>query len=314
MNVRDKQRLQRKRARERQLQLIRSAIFLIIGLSLTLTGLTVLFHARQKSSRRTTYAEQTSQTSQTSQSYQAEVAPDAAEIDVSPEPDYLFTLEEMASDNPKITQILDNQSQYPQELLEMLSKNNEVVDFVLDYPEKSGLKPARTIGDTIEKGTIPLLLQWDERWGYAPYGTETIVAVSGCGPTCLAMVASGLTGDNMITPAIVADYASANGYLDANLDTSWELMTVGCQNFGITGAMLGLDENVMANTLATGSPIICSMSPGIFTTTGHFIVLTSYQDGAFTVHDPASKIRSSRTYTFSEFSDQIKNMWYFTEN
>lgn len=314
MNVRDKQRLRRKRARERQLQLIRSAIFLVIGLSLTLTGLTVLFHTRQKSSQRTTYAEQTNQTNRTSQSYQTEIASAAAEIGVSPEPDYLFTLEEMASDNPKITQILDNQSQYPQELLEMLSKNNEMVDFVLDYPEKSGLEPARTIGDTIEKGTIPLLLQWDERWGYAPYGTETIVAVSGCGPTCLAMVASGLTGDNTITPAVVADYASANGYLDANLDTSWELMTVGCQNFGISGAMLGLDENVMANTLTAGSPIICSMSPGLFTTTGHFIVLTSYQDGAFTVHDPASKIRSSRTYTFSEFSDQIKNMWYFTEN
>ena len=42
--------------------------------------------------------------------------------------------------------------------------------------------------------------------------------------------------------------------------------------------------------------------------------LTSYQNGAFTVHDPASKIRSSRTYTFSEIREQIKNMWYFTEN
>ena len=63
----------------------------------------------------------------------------------------------------------------------------------------------------------------------------------------------------------------------------------------------------MAATLASGSPIICSMGPGIFTSSGHFIVLTGYQDGSFTVHDPASKMRSSKTYTFDEFSDQIKN-------
>ncbi|MFR3386435.1 MAG: hypothetical protein ACLTST_08525 [Lachnospiraceae bacterium] len=28
------------------------------------------------------------------------------------------------------------------------------------------------------KGEIPLLLQWDERWGYAPYGKS--IVVSGC--------------------------------------------------------------------------------------------------------------------------------------
>ncbi len=308
MNVRDKQRLRRKRARERQLRLIRCGIVLVVGLILSLTGLGILFHARQKNRNRMTYTEQTSSLTETETQ--------SANIDVSTvtEPDYISRLREMAAENPKITQILENQVHYPPELLEMLSKNGEVLEFVLDYPEKSGLEPAKNIGNTIHKGTVPLLIQWDERWGYAPYGTETTVAVSGCGPTCLAMVASGLTGDNTITPAVVADYASANGYLDSNLDTAWELMTVGCQHFGINGAILGLDENVMATVLASGSPIICSMSPGIFTTSGHFIVLTSYQNGAFTVHDPASKIRSSRTYTFSEIRDQIKNMWYFTEN
>lgn len=212
----------------------------------------------------------------------------------------------------KIAEIRKNSSLYPSKLLELLEKNEEVVDFVLNYPEKSSLPPAETIGDTPSKGSIPLLLQWDERWGYAPYGEETIIAISGCGPTCIAMVAAGLTADNTITPAVVAEYSSQNGYLDKNLNTSWELMTIGCRNFGISGTMLGLDENAMANTLAAGYPIICSMAPGIFTTTGHFIVLTGYENGSFTVNDPASRIRSSRTYKFSEFQDQIKNMWYFT--
>ena len=173
---------------------------------------------------------------------------------------------------------------------------------------------AKSIGDDFVTGEIPALIQWDERWGYAPYGSETIIAVSGCGPTALSMVISGLLQDASITPAVVADYASSNGYLDENLDTKWELMTNGVEHFGISGSILGLDENAMINVLSVGCPIICSMGPGIFTTTGHFIVLTGYQDGAFAVHDPASKVRTSQTYTFQEISGQIKNMWYFAKN
>ncbi len=54
-------------------------------------------------------------------------------------------------------------------------------------------------------------MQWDERWGYAPYGTS-IVAASGCGPTCMAMVAAGLNQDASITPAKVAAYGTEHGY------------------------------------------------------------------------------------------------------
>lgn len=306
MDARDKRRLLRKQARERQLHLIRLGFCLAAGTLLALTGLMLLFHARSQTKEHMIYSEQTDPPIETISAPSPTLTSNKAS--------YISVLEQMTKDTPKIQQVLDNSNLYPQELLEMLSKNEEIIDFVLDYPEKCNTPPAKTIGDVPEKGSIPLLIQWDERWGYASYGPSTTIAVSGCGPTCLAMVASGLTADNTITPAVVADYANENGYLDANLDTSWDLMTVGCQNFGISGTLLGLDENVMANTLISGYPIICSMGPGIFTTAGHFIVLTGYQDGAFTVHDPASKVRSSRTYTFSEIRDQIKNMWYFTEN
>ena len=203
---------------------------------------------------------------------------------------------------------------YPESLIALVERNPETKDFVLDYPKKHKNAAAKSIGDDVVTGEIPALIQWDERWGYAPYGSETIIAVSGCGPTALSMVISGLLQDASITPAVVADYASSNGYLDENLDTKWELMTNGVEHFGISGSILGLDENAMINVLSVGCPIICSMGPGIFTTTGHFIVLTGYQDGAFTVHDPASKVRTSQTYTFQEISGQIKNMWYFAKN
>ena len=80
---------------------------------------------------------------------------------------------------------------YPKGVIELLDKNEETIDFVEDYEEKKDLPAAETL-DAVTQGEIPLLIQWDERWGYAPYG-NSIVAVSGCGPTCMAMVAAGLT-------------------------------------------------------------------------------------------------------------------------
>ena len=109
-----------------------------------------------------------------------------------------------------------------------------------------------------------------------------------------------------LRPAVVADYASSNGYLDENLDTKWELMTNGVEHFGISGSILGLDENAMINVLSVGCPIICSMGPGIFTTTGHFIVLTGYQDGAFTVHDPPAKYALPRRTLSRRFPVRLK--------
>lgn len=225
--------------------------------------------------------------------------------------EYVDDLKAMVSDYPEISSLIEHYKEYPEPLFKILTKNPETLNFVLDYPSKKDTPAATTIGP-VTKGTIPLLLQWDERWGYAPYGSS-MVAVSGCGPTCIAMVASGLTGRDDLTPAAVAAYSEENGYLTQSLDTSWDLMTSGAEGLGITGTMLGLDENAMINTLNNGYPIICSVGPGDFTSNGHFIVLTGYEDGGFTVNDPNSKIRSSKTWSFDRLKDQISNMWYYTE-
>lgn len=288
-DLRERRRMKKQRARKRKLLRIRLGIFLFLSCLILCTGISILF--QQKTQDPEVFPVNGT----------GALAESKSETDI-----------EWESETDKLSQILDNPDLYPERLQELAVKNPEAIDFVLEYPEKSDLPPADTIGEVPGDGTIPLLLQWDERWGYAPYGSDTIVAVSGCGPTCIAMVACGLTGDNTITPAVVASYASEAGFLTDTNDTSWELMTVGCQHFGIYGQTLTLNETVMADTLNAGYPIICSMSPGIFTTTGHFIVLTGYEDGYFTVNDPASQIRSETTYTYAEFQDQIKNMWFFT--
>ena len=77
----------------------------------------------------------------------------------------------------KVQKILADSRNYPVSMLELLAKNAETTDFVADYPEKKDEAPAESIGE-VKEGEIPLLIQWDERWGYIHYG-DGIIANSG---------------------------------------------------------------------------------------------------------------------------------------
>lgn len=216
----------------------------------------------------------------------------------------------MALVNPKVREIMANKDQYPEQLIELLENNEETVDFIFDYPEKKDTAPADTVGEVVQ-GQVPLLLQWDERWGYAFYADD-MIAVNGCGPTAIAMVAAGLTGDNTVTPYKVAQFSAGNGYYAGDSGTSWTLMTDGAQQFGIYGEEMGLSEDEVFSALENGHPIICSMRPGDFTTTGHFIVLTGIEDGKIQVNDPNSRVRSEKLWDYSRLEYQINNLWVYT--
>ena len=216
----------------------------------------------------------------------------------------------MALVNPKVREIMANKDRYPEQLIELLQNNEETADFVFDYPEKKDTAPADTVGEVVQ-GQVPLLLQWDERWGYAFYADD-MIAVNGCGPTAIAMVAAGLTGDNTVTPYKVAQFSAGNGYYAGDSGTSWTLMTDGAQQFGIYGEEMGLSEDEVFSALENGHPIICSMRPGDFTTTGHFIVLTGIEDGKIQVNDPNSRVRSEKLWDYSRLEYQINNLWVYT--
>lgn len=201
---------------------------------------------------------------------------------------------------------------YPAGVIELLDKNPETVYFVEDYEEKKDQPYAETIGELPQDGSIPLLLQWDERWGYAPYGTS-IVAVCGCGPTCMAMVAAGMNQDPSITPDKVAAYGTKNGYVDEDNNTYWAFMREGASNWNLSCYEGNLSEKQVKKELSAGHPIICSVGPGDFTKIGHFIVLTGYEDGSVTVNDPFSQTNSDKTWVFKEIKDQIKAMWIYSK-
>ena len=203
----------------------------------------------------------------------------------------------------------DTGGTWPESLRELLERHQDALAFVEGYPDHKDDTPAETIGDVVQ-GQFPLLLQWDPRWGYARYGDD-LLAVTGCGPTCLAMAAAGLTGDDTITPAAVAEEAQRDGYWVDGV-TSWELMRTGCEAWGLVSEELPLSESAVTGALNDGQPIICSVRPGDFTTTGHFILLAGMEEGGIRVNDPNSPQNSDRLWTYAELEPQIRNLWAFS--
>lgn len=198
---------------------------------------------------------------------------------------------------------------YPEELIDMFSRNPDMAEYILGYPEKKGKVYSDTIGE-MERGEVPLLLQYDVRWGYGFYGDD-VIAINGCGPTALSMVIAYLTHNNTITPYVVAQYSNEHGYYETGIGSSWNLMTTGSIHFGIIGNNIPLSKDRIYQELESGHPIICSMGPGDFTRTGHFIVLTKIEDGRIKVNDPNSLERSRVLWDYETLSSQIKGLWAF---
>lgn len=233
----------------------------------------------------------------------------AEAVRTPPDGETLQGLRDLAARDQRAQEVIDQYQDYPEDLLKMLSRNPDMLEFVLGYPEKQGQVFADTVGE-VRPGEIPLLLQYDPRWGYGAYGASSVV-VSGCGPACLSMVAAGLTGDTTITPYAVAQYADQEGYYVFGAGTAWNLMSRGASHFGVVGEELPLMKSKIEDALEEGRPVICVVGPGDFTTSGHFIVLTGMRDGQFTVNDPNSTRRSQQLWDYETLEPQISNLWAF---
>ena len=197
---------------------------------------------------------------------------------------------------------------WPAELIELMEKNPETEEFVLYYPLKKDLRPEIDLSGSVQTSAVPLLLQWDERWGYDRFAGE-LMGLSGCGPTCLSMVCLYLLDDPALTPRYMAEFAEKEGYSDRGNGSTWTLISEGGEKLGLEVEELPLHESSITRELEAGNPVICVMGAGDFTTTGHFIVLTGYADGMVTVNDPNSVERSEKAWELSAIMGQMRNLW-----
>ncbi len=196
---------------------------------------------------------------------------------------------------------------YPASLIELLERNPETEKFVLEYPTwESG---DWDLSEYAGLDTVPLFLQWDQRWGYETYGSDCI-AITGCGPTCLAMAGFYITGDGeTFNPANIAGFSEDNGYYAAGYGSSWTLISEGGPKLGLDVTEIPLVKKRMTDNLEVGNPIILALGPGDFTTTGHYVVIVGLEEGKFRIHDPNSQANSARLWSYEEIEGQIRNLW-----
>lgn len=208
-------------------------------------------------------------------------------------------------------EIFDHAENYPDVLLRDLERNPEMLDYVTGYSgaertAQGGLTEAEKMEDH------PLLIQWDERWGYVPYGSYN-VGISGCGPTCLSMMIFSFTRDSSMTPDAMARIAEDGGYYVKGEGTAWSLMTdvAGWYGFSVSQETFPSEFRIR-ESLDQGAMLICSMGPGDFTDNGHFILITGYDAEGFTVNDPFSYANSGKSWSYETLAPQVVQTWTYT--
>lgn len=197
--------------------------------------------------------------------------------------------------------------QYPENLIDLLERNPETEDFVLRFPFREE-QELEIFEYDLSEG-VPLMMQWDKRWGYSNYGSD-MIAITGCGPVCLAMAGYYVTdGDEKFHPAAMAEFSEQNGYYSKGNGSSWTLISEGGVKLGLDVTEIPLVKKRIMDNLEVDNPIICSMRAGDFTTSGHYIVLVGCEDGLIRVNDPNSYINSEKLWSYEQLEPQIRNLW-----
>lgn len=158
---------------------------------------------------------------------------------------------------------------------------------------------------------FPIYLQGGSSpWAKLPYtypgGDQSMtMAKAACGPTSMAMVLAGATGQHF-SPAVAAKYSMDHGYrVDGGTSHAYFKDIAG--KYGLSTDKRSFNANELDRSLASGQPVIVSgRGDRPFTKSGHFVTVVGKENGKYLVNDPAN--HSGEYQTLSGAS----NMWPFS--
>ncbi|MFA1014707.1 C39 family peptidase [Dubosiella newyorkensis] len=216
-----------------------------------------------------------------------------------------YTKLDPATDGLRYKKLYDDQ-ELADDYLVFLSRDTDRLPFVEKYHTLNGHTPEP--GNLTESlDSMPHLLQWDERWGYLPYGSSNIV-FAGCAPTSLAMIFSYLNQDPSITPYALAKFSQDNGYFVDGVGTSHALLDAAASQYGIHIESIPISEASFDETLSQGKTLLLSVAPGHFTRVGHFIVVNALENGEYHVLDPNSN-KNTRNWDKNTVLSETSYAW-----
>lgn len=163
-------------------------------------------------------------------------------------------------------------------------------------------------------------LQTDPHWKNKPYrvpGENSTIGDSGCGPTAAAMLIETITGKTY-TPEDACAWSIAHGYKALRQGTYYAYFTPQFAEFGIDCQMLNWtntygkpdhpNHGKVVEKLKEGYYAIALMNKGLWTSSGHFVVLW-WQDGKVRINDPASTRAARVNGDIRTFRSQAKYYW-----
>ena len=170
------------------------------------------------------------------------------------------------------------------------NQEQEVEDEAFELQGEIAYEGDRAVTWDVELGDYKGLTyysQIDARWAnkmYSSVGNSSqTIGTSGCGPTSAAMVVTACKGT--ITPDAMADLFVKYGYRSANNGTYWSAFRAVADEFNI-GYTETTDIQRALQLLQSNNYVVASCGNGLFTTGGHFIVLTGIDGDTISIYDP----------------------------
>lgn len=192
--------------------------------------------------------------------------------------------------------IAQNADQYEDDrLLELALAEPSSRAFIAAYPKSD--KSSRPYVDEVRVGEVPNLYNWDEHWGAVTYGNGPL-AVTGSGPTTLAMAYMGLTGKTDYSPTEIAQQASKSNYADEDSGSKGELFSKLGTTIGLTVNEYEPLSDTLLTSLGTSTVIAAELKSGTLTDDAHWVLVVNVNsDSTVTVFDPTSTVVSSRSWS-----------------
>ncbi len=141
-------------------------------------------------------------------------------------------------------------------------------------------------------------------------GTSATIASHGCGPTSLAIIFSSFAGRD-ISPITTTQQLCSIGGCSGGGSYFYKLQEL-AEQYGYKTEVVNKSGDVkkVVNALSSGNSLVIGhMGPGVFTTGGHYIVLTGTRsDGSVSVADPGSRSRTEKKwFSFNLVVEQTKS-------
>ena len=225
---------------------------------------------------------------------------------------------EAKQDDPRVVRIVNDAAalartgeHYQRKMLELAAKDPEALDYVADFPNRYPASSGTAYSDTVARGSVPDLKQWDQRWGYVEY-CGAAIGSTGCCPTSLSMVYMALTGKADKTPADMAALATADGYAVDGEGTIGEFLVDDAGKLGLACEEFSPSAESLVRYLKNGFVVIVNVGPGDFTDSGHFFVARGVaSDGSIQINDPYSSVNTAKTWDANSIANQSIMMYAF---